>query len=712
MRRGTLIGMVSRAAASPIALALMVTSCAGAQAGSSGSQGTASPRFVVPQEDGTSCTDTAAPAKQIKLSDRQLLRTGGHNDLNTVVFGRLKGRPIAISAGTEGSVRFWKLPSLQPAAEPMKGTRAGYVEVGGRPAVFTIGKYGGRLWDLGTRKKLLSVPGKVTAFASERSTLFTGDPEGRVKVWDLRTRTLVRQFAGVPAFSDAPPFAMAVVGSRLVAQHGDLRVLDPATGRHSGKALAHWDPETAEEVFSGPYFSPIGKVEIVGGATLIAEHYGALYSWDLATRKETGTFFEPEEKHSYSSFAASQDYVLAGENNDEDHDDTTAGSAVVVWDAHTKKRRILTGHAQAVTALAAGTLEGKPVALSGSRDNTIRLWDLDSGRELSRTEPAGPVREVTDLAVGEVDGRSVVVAAAADGVLRMWDLKSRALSGITSRFAADRDPTDKGAAGLRGLAITELDGIPVAVTALDGVKIVDLRTFREVGTLPGLGEFQLVRHGGRPAIVAREDREDRARFSTWDLSTKQLLGQLDLDLDTTGEGIELETLGDRPMALYRAGSRKNWDGRTLHVWDLTTRGELPPVDVSPMGLADGFTGAFVTRIGCDPVILSYYEKSGQVRFHNADTGRPMGGPVNLGGSPVLVGSVAGRSVAVVQNLSADGEDEGDSFIQLWDLATRKPLTPRIDTPEITTMTLGTLGDIPVLVAAGADEQVWYWRLGS
>ncbi|MEV4895555.1 hypothetical protein AB0K48_39900, partial [Nonomuraea sp. NPDC055795] len=66
----------------------------------------------------TGGTAHASAAEPIKLSARQVLTTGGHGDLTSVAFGRLRGEPIAISAGREGSVRFWRLPSFRPAAEP------------------------------------------------------------------------------------------------------------------------------------------------------------------------------------------------------------------------------------------------------------------------------------------------------------------------------------------------------------------------------------------------------------------------------------------------------------------------------------------------------------------------------------------------------------------------------------------------------------------
>jgi eukaryotic-like serine/threonine-protein kinase len=74
-----------------------------------------------------------------------------------------------------------------------------------------------------------------------------------------------------------------------------------------------------------------------------------------------------------------------------------------------------------VTALAVAELAGRPVVVSGSRDRTVRKWDLATG------EPVGaPLTDHTDsvtaLAVAELAGRPVVVSGSRDRTVRKWDL--------------------------------------------------------------------------------------------------------------------------------------------------------------------------------------------------------------------------------------------------------------------------------------------------
>ncbi|MFE0156915.1 WD40 repeat domain-containing protein, partial [Nonomuraea sp. NPDC059007] len=348
------------------------------------------------------------------------------------------------------------------------------------------------------------MPGRVAAFAFGRGTLFTGTGEGRVSVWSLRTRSLVRSFSVADGSEgDLPPVALAAAGSRLIAQHGSLSVWDPGTGRRAGRPIAPWvEPRESDDV--GPYASKVGTIEVVA-TTVYGVTEGELRSWDLRERSFLRNYLAGRQgEATYIAFAAGAGFVAAAE-------ETGSGRRVVIWDAASQRRaRTLTGHVLSVTTLAAGTLNGAPALLSGSADNTIRLWDPGTGRELGRTESAGPVRPVHRIVPATVGGRPLALTADGDGLLRLWDLRGRTLVRRSFRFA----PAGEDGVDVRGLAVTELGGGPVAVVAHRDLMIVDLSTLTAVRTLPGLGEFQLLRRDGRPAVVAREAREDRARLST------------------------------------------------------------------------------------------------------------------------------------------------------------------------------------------------------
>jgi WD40 repeat protein len=90
-----------------------------------------------------------------------------------------------------------------------------------------------------------------------------------------------------------------------------------------------------------------------------------------------------------------------------------------VWDLDSgRELATLQGHASVVTACAV-TPDGRRV-VSASADQALTVWDLDSGRELATLQ--GQAAHVTACAVTP-DGRRVV-SASRDQTLRVWDLDS------------------------------------------------------------------------------------------------------------------------------------------------------------------------------------------------------------------------------------------------------------------------------------------------
>ena len=68
----------------------------------------------------------------------------------------------------------------------------------------------------------------------------------------------------------------------------------------------------------------------------------------------------------------------------------------------------LTGHTDWVNAVAIEQLDGRDVIVSGSHDQTVRIWDR-AGRQVG-----DPLTGHTDaVAIGRLDGRDVIVSCAA-----------------------------------------------------------------------------------------------------------------------------------------------------------------------------------------------------------------------------------------------------------------------------------------------------------
>jgi WD40 repeat protein len=211
--------------------------------------------------------------------------------------------------------------------------------------------------------------------------------------------------------------------------------------------------------------------------------------------------------------------------------------------------RTLAGHTGGVycVAIAPNGL----TAVSGSYDNTLKVWDVESGRELRTLE--GHSSGVTSVAIFP-DGRHAL--SASDGeTLKIWDLESgreiRTLQGPPHSPVA-----------VRSLAIAP-DGRCAVATSCWDLVVWNLETGVKLHTLPGhsgLVRGVVVTADNRHALSASEDKT----LKLWDLESgtevRTLIGHSgsvnDVVLTADGHAISASSDG------------------TLKAWDLNSGAEL------------------------------------------------------------------------------------------------------------------------------------------
>jgi hypothetical protein len=309
----------------------------------------------------------------------------------------------------------------------------------------------------------------------------------------------------------------------------------------------------------------------------------------------------------------------------------------------------LTGHTNWVFGVTTAQLDGRTVVVSGSADNTMRVWDLDTGAPVGSplTGHTGPVSAVETT---QLDGRTVVVSGSWDKTVRVWDLATGAPVG--SPFTGHTGP-------VFAVATTQLDGRTVVVSgsADDTVRLSDLATGNPVGS-PFTGHTAAVAavttaqlDGRAVAISASNDNTVRV----WDLATGKQVG--DPFTGHTGYVQALATAQLDGRTVVISGG----DDNAVRVWDLATRA---PVGAPFTGHTKRVVAVTTAQLrGRTVVVSGGWDDT--VRVWDLATRAPVGSPFT--DHTAFVCAVAttqsgGRTVVV-----SGGRD---NTVRVWDLDAR------------------------------------------
>jgi len=330
--------------------------------------------------------------------------------------------------------------------------------------------------------------------------------------------------------------------------------------------------------------------------------------------------------------------------------------------------RALEGHSGGVMGVAL-TPDGRR-AVSASYDNTLKVWDLESGRELRTL--LGHAGE--GVAVSP-DGRRAV-SASYDKTLKVWDLESgrelRTLHGHSD--------------GVNGVAVSP-DGRRLVSASYDKtLKVWDLESGWELHTLRGhLGGVNgvAVSPDGRRLVSASSDKT----LKVWDLES----------------GWELRSLGGHSGGVN--GVAVSPDGRravsassdkTLKVWDLESGQELCTLQ----GHSGWVMGVAVSPDGQRALSASYDET---LKVWDLESGRELR---TLQGHSGWVNGVA---------VSPDGRRavsaSSDKTLKLWDMESGWDLrTPEGHSGVI--MGVAVSPDGRRALSASHDKTLKVWDLES
>ena len=367
------------------------------------------------------------------LQTGQFLRTLGGHAKGVLAVAVFPDGYRAISGGMDNSLKLWDLQTGQ-CLRTFEGHKHRVTAVAplpdGQRAV--SGSHDGtlKLWDLQTGRCLHTFEGHTGVVVGvgvmpDGRRVISGSQDATLKLWDLRTGECLRTFGealvgakpnvnyvsvGFGPGGTKPVEAVAVLPDGSCAISGGQDWTLKLWNLESGKCLRKFEGHT-------------GIVEAVavlpdGRRAVSASLDKTLKLWDLQTGKCLRTF-ERDDIDALAVLPDGRRAILAGR------------AGLRLWNLGAEEPQgALERHKDSVPALAL-LRDGRRV-ISGSRDGTLKVWDLHTGQCLRTFErhtlnvstdgdPQYPVDAVEVLP----DGRRVILRSSIVNVPQLWDLEPR-----------------------------------------------------------------------------------------------------------------------------------------------------------------------------------------------------------------------------------------------------------------------------------------------
>ncbi|MGH9759243.1 MAG: WD40 repeat domain-containing protein, partial [Blastocatellia bacterium] len=340
--------------------------------------------------------------------------------------------------------------------------------------------------------------------------------------------------------------------------------------------------------------SPSGKL-LAGFNQGFGDWDGTLQIWDMSSATQILSLKETQAKP--SSIALSPDNRVIAQSGESGRGpirlwDTTEGTTL----------RVLTGHSHEVRSLAFSP-DGKLLA-SGSEDESVKLWDVETGRVRTLTGHTGYV----DYVVFSLDGKMLASMAEClddaddDKAIRLWDVGSGQLIKAVTPSASPPSAIDFSPNG-KVLAVGNYGKT---------ISLVDVATGQVVKILSGhggkIGTVTFISDVVLQSLSYNEEKKEYERF-LWKLPSGELLNATRFDESSKSiEGPSLLLGNSKLFAITRHFYALPMKDDAIKLFSLTERGIDPTAQpelgtlflldddnwlvTTPEGLFDGSPGAW------------------------------------------------------------------------------------------------------------------------